>query len=142
MSAAIEAGIEGVPAIGFSLLDFKWHADFKQSEEYIKMITLNALLNGIPEGIVLNVNIPKLKKEEIKGVKICRQANGFWKENFDKRKNPMGKEYYWLSGEFVNKDKGQDTDIYALETGYISVVPVQFDMTAHHMIQKLNSWEL
>jgi 5'-nucleotidase len=93
MSAAIEAGIEGVPAIGFSLLDFKWHADFKASEEIINKITLNALSNGIPEGIVLNVNIPALKKEEIKGVKVCRQANGYWKEDFDKRKSPFGKEY-------------------------------------------------
>ena len=142
MSAAVEAGIEGIPAIGFSLLDFKWHADFRPSEEFIKNITLNALLNGLPEGIVLNVNIPNLKKEEIKGVKICRQANGVWKENFDKRRSPFGKEYYWLSGEFINKDKGQDTDVYALENGYVSIVPVQFDMTAHHMIQKLNSWEL
>ena len=142
MSAVVEAGIEGIPAIGFSLLDYKWHADFKQSKEFIKNITLNALLNGIPEGVVLNVNIPKLKKEEIKGVKICRQANGIWKEVFDKRVSPLGKEYYWLSGEFVNKDKGQDTDVYALDNGYISVVPVQFDMTAHHMIQKLNAWEL
>ncbi len=142
MSAAVEAGIEGIPAIGFSLLDFKWHADFKPSEEFVKKITLNTLLNGLPDGIVLNVNIPDLKKEEIKGVKICRQANGYWKENFDKRKSPFGKEYYWLSGEFVNKDKGQDTDVFALENGYISVVPVQFDLTAHHMIQKLNSWEL
>ena len=142
MSAAIEAAIEGIPAIGFSLLDFKLHADFKSSEDFIKNITLNALLNGIPEGVALNVNIPKLKKEEIKGVKICRQANGYWQEDFDKRKNPLGKEYYWLSGKFVNKDKGQDTDVFALESGFISVVPVQFDMTAHHMIQKLNSWEL
>ena len=142
MSAAVEAGIEGIPAIGFSLLDFKWHADFKPSEEFVKKITLNALLNGIPEGIVLNVNIPDLKEKDIKGIKICRQANGYWKEDFDKRKSPFGKEYYWLSGEFVNKDKGQDTDVYALENGYVSVVPVQFDMTAHHMIQKLNTWEL
>jgi 5'-nucleotidase len=142
MSAAVEAGIEGVPAIGFSLLNFKWDADFKASEEYVENITLNALSEGIPEGVVLNVNIPNFKKEEIKGVKICRQANGYWKEDFDKRKSPFGKEYYWLSGEFVCKDKGQDTDIYALENGYVSIVPVQFDMTAHHMIQKLNTWEL
>ena len=142
MSAAVEAGIEGIPSIGFSLLDFKWHADFKQAEEFVKSITLNTLLNGLPEGIVLNVNIPKLKSDEIKGIKICRQANGVWKEDFDKRTSPFGKEYYWLSGEFVNKDKGQDTDVYALENGYVSVVPVQFDMTAHHMIQKLNSWDL
>tara|TARA_B110000459_G_C16584931_1_gene483118 strand:- start:1011 stop:1781 length:771 start_codon:yes stop_codon:yes gene_type:complete len=142
MSAAIEAGIEGVPAIGFSLLDFKWDADFTVSEEYVAKITRNALSEGIPEGIVLNVNIPNFKKDEIKGVKVCRQANGYWKEDFDKRKSPFGKEYYWLSGEFVCKDKGQDTDIYALENGYVSIVPVQFDMTAHHMIQKLNTWEL
>ncbi len=142
MSAAIEAGIEGIPAIGFSLLDFSWHADFRASRDFIKKIALNVLLNGLPEGTVLNVNIPKLEKEKIKGIKICRQANGYWKETFDKRKNPMGKEYYWLTGEFINRDKGQDTDIWALENGYISVVPIQFDMTAHHAIQKLNDWEL
>lgn len=142
MSAAIEAGIEGVPAIGFSLSDFKWQADFKQSEEFVKKIVLSALKNGIPEGVVLNVNIPDYKEQDIKGIKVCRQANGYWKEDFDKRKSPFGKEYYWLSGSFVCQDKGQDTDIYALENGYISIVPVQFDMTAHHMIQKINSWEL
>ena len=142
MSAAVEAGIEGIPAIGFSLLDFKWHADFKPSEKFVTKITKNALQNGIPEGIVLNVNIPNLKEDAIKGIKICRQANCYWKENFDKRKSPFGKEYYWLTGEFINKDKGQDTDIYALENDNISVVPVQFDLTAHHMIQKLNEWEL
>ncbi|EAR11816.1 acid phosphatase [Polaribacter irgensii 23-P] len=142
MGAAIEAGIEGVPAIGFSLLDYKWDADFEASEEYVKKIVLNALLEGIPEGVVLNVNIPDFKNHEIKGIKICRQANGSWKEKFDKRTSPFGKEYYWLSGEFVCKDKEQDTDIYALENGYVSVVPVQFDLTAHHMIQKLNAWEL
>ena len=103
---------------------------------------MNVLQNGIPKDIVLNVNIPNLKTEELKGVKICRQANGRWKEDFGKRKSPFGKEYYWLSGEFALDDKGQDTDIYALENGYVSVVPVQFDMTAHHMIQKLNSWGL
>ena len=131
MSAAVEAGIEGVPAIGFSLLDFNYHADFKQGREYVKRITMSALENGIPEGTVLNVNIPKLKTEEIKGIKICRQANGYWREDFDKRKSPFGKEYYWLSGEFINKDKGEDTDIWALENGYISIVPVQFDSVSY-----------
>jgi len=142
MSAAVEAGIEGIPAIGFSLLDYDWNADFRQCKEFIKKIVLNVLLNGLPDGVVLNVNIPKLKKDEIQGMKICRQANGNWKEDFNKRTSPFGKEYYWLSGEFVNKDKGLDTDIWALENGFISIVPVQFDMTAHHAIQKLNSWDL
>ncbi len=142
MSAAVEGGIEGIPSIGFSLLDYNYHADFRQCADFVKSIALEALKNGIQEGVVLNVNIPKLKKEEIKGIKICRQANGVWKESFDKRTSPYGREYYWLSGEFVNKDKGEDTDIWALENGYISVVPVQFDLTAHHAIQKINSWDL
>jgi len=142
MSAAVEAGIEGVPAIGFSLLDYKWHADFEASKKYVKEIVLSVLKNKLSEGTVLNVNIPNLREEKIKGIKICRQANGYWKEDFDKRTSPFGKEYYWLSGEFVCKDKGEDTDIWALNNGYVSVVPVQFDMTAHHMIQKLNTWGL
>lgn len=142
MSAAVEAGIEGIPAIGFSLLDYNFHADFNPCKSFIKKITLNALEKGMPEGVVLNVNIPKLTKDEIKGIKICRQANGIWKESFDKRKSPFGMEYYWLSGEFVNNDKGEDTDIWALENGFISVVPTQFDLTAHHAIQKINSWDL
>jgi len=141
MSAAVEAGIEGIPAIGFSLLDYNWEADFESSKEYIKNITLNVLKNGLSDGVVLNVNIPKVKKEEIKGVKICRQAYGNWKENFDKRVSPQGQDYYWLTGEFLNLDKGEDTDLWALENNYISIVPVHFDLTAHHFIQKLNSWK-
>lgn len=142
MSAAVEAGIEGIPAIGFSLLDYDWNADFEQIKSFIKKITLETLANGLPEGVVLNVNFPKLKEKEIKGIKVCRQAKALWVEKFDKRKTPFGKDYYWLSGEFVNQDKGEDTDEWALENGYISVVPVQFDLTAHHSIQQLNTWKL
>ena len=141
MSAAIEAGIEGVPAIGFSLLDYSWNADFSQSKDFIKKITLNALNNGIPKGVVLNVNIPAVKKSDIKGVKICRQAMAYWVEEFDKRKNPLGQEYYWLTGKFVNKDQGEDTDEWALKNNYISIVPVEFDLTAHHAIKGLNEWD-
>lgn len=140
MSAAVEAGIEGIPAIGFSLLDFSWNANFDVLENEIKIIAENVLKNGLPEGVVLNVNFPK--SEKFKGIKICRQAKGNWKETFDKRTNPNGKEYYWLSGEFENLDKGEDTDEWALANNYVSVVPVQFDLTAHHFIQKLNNWEL
>jgi len=142
MSAAIEAGVEGIPAVGFSLLDFNWDADFSQVEGFVETIIKNVLSNGLPNGVVLNVNLPKLKKESIKGIKICRQAKGNWVEKFDKRKSPMGKEYYWLSGEFTNLDDGTDTDIWALENGYVSVVPCQFDLTAHHFLQDLNTWKL
>ena len=141
MSAAIEAGIEGVPAIGFSLLDYSWNADFSHSKDFIRKITSNALNNGIPKGVVLNVNIPAVKKSDIKGVKICRQAKAYWVEEFDKRKNPLGQEYYWLTGKFVNKDQGEDSDEWALKNNYISIVPVEFDLTAHHAIQGLNEWD-
>jgi 5'-nucleotidase len=137
MSAAVEAGIEGIQAIGFSLLDYDWNADFEQIKSYIKTISLEVLKNKLPEGVVLNVNFPKLKEKEIKGIKICRQANALWVEKFDKRKTPQGKDYYWLAGEFVNQDKGEDTDEWALQNGFISIVPVQFDLTAHHAIQNL-----
>ena len=142
MSAAVEAGIEGIPAIGFSLLDYDWNADFDAIKSFIKKIALEVLTNKLPEGVILNVNFPKLKEKEIKGIKICRQAKAMWMEKFDKRKTPQGKDYYWLTGEFVNQDKGEDTDEWALENGYISVVPVHFDMTAHHSIQQLNTWNL
>ncbi len=142
MSAAVEAGIEGIPAIGFSLLDYNWDADFEPIKASIKKITEEVLENGLPEGVILNVNFPKLKEKDIKGIKICRQAKAIWQERFDKRQTPMGKDYYWLTGKFVNLDKGEDTDEWALEHGYISIVPVQFDLTAHHAMQTLNGWKL
>lgn len=142
MSAAVEAGIEGIPAIGFSLQDFSWGANFEPTKSFLKKIVLEVLDKGLPQGTVLNVNFPKLTENEIKGFRICRQANAYWQEKFDKRTTPFGKEYYWLTGEFINPDKGEDTDEWALANGYISVVPVQFDMTAHHAIPVLNRWEL
>ena len=110
MSAAVEAGIEGIPAIGFSLLDYDWNADFDAVKPSIRKITLEVLEKGMPENVVYNVNFPKLKENEIKGIKICRQAKAIWMEKFDKRITPQGKDYYWLTGEFVNQDKGEDTD--------------------------------
>ena len=141
MSAAIEAGMEGIPSIGFSLLDYNWEADFSQIESFIKTITLQVLNQGLQKGIILNVNFPKLLEKEIKGIRVCRQANANWIEKFDKRINPLGKEYYWLTGEFINEDRGEDTDEWALKNGYISIVPVHYDLTAHHVIQQLNTWD-
>jgi len=142
MSAAVEAGIEKIPAIGFSLADFSWHADFEPVKSFTRKIIRSVLENSLPEGVVLNVNFPKLPENKIKGIKICRQANAVWIERFDKRQTPHGRDYYWLTGEFVNYDKGEDTDEWALANGYVSVVPVQFDLTAHHAIQTLNTWNI
>lgn len=142
MSATVEAGIEGIPAIGFSHVEYGWETNLEPIKKYVKKIAHEVLTNGLPEGVVLNVNFPKNNKGDIKGIKVCRQAKAMWMEEFDKRTNPQGKEYYWLSGKFVNQDKGHDTDEHALEEGYVSVVPVQFDLTAHHAIQTLNNWNL
>jgi 5'-nucleotidase len=142
MSAAVEAGIEGIPAIGFSLQDLDWNADFGPTKKFVKKIASEVIRNGLPEGVLLNVNFPKLPENEIKGIKICRQAKANWIEKFDKRQSPQGRNYYWLTGEFVNQDKGDDTDEWALDNGYISLVPVQFDLTAHHAMQQLNTWKL
>ena len=142
MSAAVEAGTMGIPAIGFSLLDYGMDANFEPSREFVKTIAKHALEHGMPEGVVLNVNIPKLPSEALRGIKVCRQAKAHWVENFDKRVNPLGREYYWLTGQFVNEDSGTDTDEWALAQGYVSVVPVQFDLTAYHALSTLNDWNL
>ena len=139
MSAAVEAGTEGIPAIGFSLLDYAMDADFEPTTKYIKKITEYVLNANLPKTLVLNVNLPKLKEKDIKGIKVCRQAKAHWEERYDKRQTPQGRDYFWLTGEFINEDVGEDTDEYALSQGYVSVVPIQFDMTAHTLIKPLNS---
>jgi 5'-nucleotidase len=143
MSAAIEAAIEGLPAIGFSLCDYGHEIDFSHTEEYVERITRQALEHGIPAGVALNVNFPKKSEKPIAGVKVCRQARAKWEEEFDERKDPRGRVYFWLTGNFVNYDKGEDTDEAALAQNYVSVVPCQFDMTANHAISLLsNEWNL
>ncbi len=139
MSAAVEAGIEGIPAIGFSLGDYNWEADFEPCRFFVRSIAEQVLKNGLPKGVVLNVNFPH-PRTAYRGVKICRQANAMWQEKFDKRVSPLGKSYYWLTGEFINMDHGTDTDEFALEEGFVSIVPTQFDLTAHHAISELNTW--
>ena len=142
MSAAVEAGLNSIPAIGFSLCDFHYEADFHAAENQIISIAKAVLKNKLPEGIVLNVNIPKAKQSEIKGIKVCRQARANWVEEFDKRIDPRGRHYYWLTGEFKVMDSGEDTDENALANNYISVVPVQFDLTAYRFLEGLKNWEM
>ncbi len=138
MSAAVEGAIEGIPSIGFSLDDYTLQADFSHCVKYVKEIALQVLERGLPAATLLNVNFPNIT--DIKGVKICRQANAKWAEEFDERMDPHQRPYYWLTGVFQLNDNGADTDVWALENGYASVVPVQYDMTAHHAIPLLNSW--
>lgn len=143
MSAAIEGAIEGVPSIGFSLCDYDPNADMSHIDEYLEKIASEALTKGIPKGIALNVNFPVIQKQSIRGIKVCRQANANWEEEFDERKDPYGRTYFWMVGNFVNHDKGEDNDEWALANNYISIVPCQFDMTGHHAIAHLNEgWDI
>ncbi len=138
MSAAIEGALEKTPAIGFSLCDYSIDADFSQAKQHLEKIISETLNHKLPNGVCLNVNIPKLKNDELKGIKVCRQAIANWVEEFDERQDPYGRPYYWLTGKFVNfEPESADTDEWALANGYISVVPTQSDLTAHKSIDHL-----
>lgn len=138
MSAAIEGALEGLPSIGFSLCDYSSKADFSHVEEYVYKIAKQVLENGIPKGVALNVNIPPKRNETIRGVKVCRQAHAKWQEEFSERFDPNGRKYYWMAGNFVNFDKGEDNDEWAIANNFVSIVPCQYDLTAHHAISQIN----
>lgn len=142
MSAAVEGALEGIPSIGFSLLDHDPNADFDASKYYVERITTEVLKNGMSKGVCLNVNVPKLPITDIAGIRVCRQARAFWEDKFDRRQDPFGQDYYWLTGKFKNFDGGEDTDAYAIQENYVTVVPTQFDMTAHHAISEINQWDI
>ena len=132
MSAAVEGALDGIPSIGFSLLDYSKDADFSESSAFIRFITKQVLKHGLNNGICLNVNIPKsINQQKIRGIRVCRQAKANWVEEFEERTDPKGRSYYWLTGKFINYDKADDTDEWALANQYVSVVPVQFDVTSH-----------
>lgn len=143
MSAAIEAAIEGIPSMGFSLLDYSLEADFTAARLYVRKIVELVLKDSIHRHLSLNVNIPAVPADLIQGMRICRQAYAKYEEDFNERLDPHGKKYYWLTGEFVNFDEGTDTDVWALENNYVSIVPVQFDMTNYTIKQQLEkTWQL
>lgn len=140
MSAAIEGSLEGASSVGFSLCDYDINADFSATTPFIEKIISSTLKEPLPKGVCLNVNFPKLKADEINGLKVCRQAKAGWVEDFEERKDPHGKSYYWLTGKFVNfEPESKDTDEWALQNGYVSVVPTMHDLTAHQVIPHLQN---
>ncbi|NVO20468.1 MAG: 5'/3'-nucleotidase SurE [Bacteroidetes bacterium] len=141
MAAVIEGAMEDIPAIGFSLNDYAYHADFSHCAPYILTISKQVLGNGLPDGVCLNVNFPEKNSSPIKGIKVVRQAKAFWDESFDERKDPHRRSYFWLQGEFVCKDTADDTDQWALKNNYVSLVPVSIDLTAHHAMKEIKKWD-
>jgi len=142
MAAAMEGCINGIPSIGFSLLDISREADFSAVKEIAREIIEKVLAEPLPTGVCLNVNVPPVPLTGIHGIKICRQTKGFWIEEFDKRTDPNRKDYYWLTGLFRNLEpEASDTDEWALSNNYVSIVPVKIDLTSYETMDKIKNWE-
>lgn len=142
MSAAVEGAMENIPSFGFSLKDFHADADFKGTQMVAEKLIKEVLIHGMPEHTCMNVNVPKLPANEIKGIKFCKQAHAFWEDRFDKRLDQFGRPYYWLTGNFECQSNEEDTDLYAMENGYASVVPTQFDLTNYKAFEALKDWKI
>jgi 5'-nucleotidase len=140
MSAAVEGALENIPSIGFSLGSYAIDADFSTAQIFAEQIIKKVIDNQFPAHTCLNVNIPNLTVNEIAGIKVCRQAQSIWEEDFDERIDPYGRKYYWMTGKMNVYDVGKDTDEQALSENFVSIVPVQFDLTAHQHITTVNNW--
>ena len=141
LSAAMEASLEGIPSIGFSFLNYQADADFSVCLPYVRRLVEFVLTNGMTEGSLFNVNIPDLPAEQIKGLRVCRQAEARWVEEYTRAEDPRGRPYYWLTGRFVNEDTRTDTDAHALENGYVSLVPSLHDLTNLRALSSLQTIE-
>ena len=140
MAAAIEGCLYGIPSIGFSLLDFLPDADFTGSIKFGKKIVSTIINDGVKRGVCLNVNFPAIPAADIKGIKVCRQNRGTWREEFDKRTDPRGLEYFWLTGHYHNEEpEATDTDEHALSDGFVSIVPVNINLTDEGEVKRLQS---
>ena len=145
MAAAMEGAINHVPSMGVSLLTFDPDADFTGAAGVTRKVISHVMEKGIPDGICLNVNVPAVPAGELRGIMLCNQANGYWKEEFEKRTDPNGATYYWLTGFFHNREPeggGMGTDEWALKGNYASVVPVNTDMTAYQVVEQMKSWPI
>jgi 5'-nucleotidase len=142
LGAALEGCVNNIPSIGFSLISYDPDADFEAAIYFTNKIVARVLAEGLPHYTCLNVNIPVSPLHEIKGIKICRQTIGFWQEEFDKRTDPGGREYYWLTGEYFNTEpQAEDTDEWALRNNYVAIVPMRIDLTCYNTLEKLKKWK-
>jgi 5'-nucleotidase len=139
VSAASEACILGIPAVAVSLCSWEEDADFEPSGRSARSIAERVLQNGLPDGILLNVNVPS--GPSLNGVEVTRQASARWEEEFSPRTDPFGRTYYWLTGRFVNLDDTGDNDLAAIDRGFVSVTPLRLDLTAYDHVQTLRGWD-
>ena len=139
MAAVLEGALAGVPSVGFSLNNYSLNASFEAGGPYVQQIVKEVIEGGLPDGVCLNVNIPDVPAGEIRGIKVCRQAQGTWQEDFDAREDPHGRDYYWMKGVYVQTGNGDDTDQHAMEDNYVAIVPVHFDFTAYQVLDQIKA---
>ncbi len=139
MAAVLEGALAGVPSVGFSLNNYSLNASFEAVGPYVQQIVKEVIEGGLPDGVCLNVNIPDVPAGKIRGIKVCRQAQGTWQEDFDAREDPHGRDYYWMKGVYVQTGNGEDTDQHAMEDKYVAIVPVHFDFTAYHVLDQIKA---
>ena len=143
LGAAREGCLNGVPSIGFSLLNHAKDADFSTVIHFLPRIIKEALNNGLADQTFLNINFPDIELNRIKGIKICRKTKGVWKEEYEKRTDPHGGAYYWLTGAFKNfEPEAEDTDEWALKNNYVAIVPSQIDSTSYSELENIKKWKL
>ncbi len=141
VSAATEAAILGIPSFAVSHCSWDPEVDFEAAGRYARIVAGRILEHGLPSGVLLNVNVPDQKMEHIRGIEVTRQAHARWEEEFEERRDPMNRPYYWLGGHFVNLDDGHDTDLHAIDQGYVSVTPIHYDLTAYKHLSRLEAWD-
>lgn len=141
MGVVIEGCLKGIPSVGFSLCDHAADADFRPVYPYIVRIVEEVLEKGLPKGVCLNVNFPNTSA--LKGVRICRQTDGVWTQEYVPCSHPRGGSYFWLTGVYQNNEpEAEDTDHWALDHGYVAITPTRIDVTDYEMVKQMESWNL
>lgn len=142
VSAATEGMILGIPSFAVSLTSYESNANFSFAAKFSRKLALKVAENGLPSGTLLNVNIPPLPEDEIRGIVITRQGKSVWNDEFEARRDPGNRQYFWLKGELVELDEEEDIDQRAILNNKISVTPLQFDLTNYTMIAELRKWAI
>jgi 5'-nucleotidase len=139
VSAATEGTILGIPSIAVSLTTYG-PPDFRYAAKFARKLAQLVLKKGLPEGTLLNVNVPAFPEKEIKGVVVTRQGRAVWNDSFDVRRDPTNKEYYWLTGALEDSDSGLEFDQSAIRQNYVSVTPIHYDLTDYKMLEVMERW--
>jgi 5'-nucleotidase len=141
VSAATEGTILGIPSIAVSLTSYVYK-DFSVAAKFAARLAKVILKNGLPKGTILNVNVPAVRKEEIKGIMITKKGKSYWDDWYESRLDPNKREYFWLTGKMIKLDKTIDYDQKAIDEKYISITPIHYDLTDYNMYEKMKDWKI